>query len=83
MEKVVKQLEEAGITLVKFDCGYYLIALPVLYEEHEEHTIRWLLKFTRLYIILDRFHGYNLIGTKDGEVKYFRTISELIEYVKK
>ena len=66
MEQVVKQLEEAGILVRKYECNYFWIRVDL-----------------KDWLILDRFQGYELIGAWPGEVKYFRTISELIEYVKK
>lgn len=70
MEKVVKELKKEGITVRKFECGYVYIAVPNMTG-------------MKRYLILNKFHGYELIAEHPGEVKYFRTISELIEYVKK
>ena len=43
----------------------------------------WIRVDLKTWLILYKFQGFDLIGAFPGEVKYFRTISELIEYVKK
>ena len=73
MEQVVKELESAGITVRRFTCEYLIIYFYKFKEKGE----------FKVYIILNKFHGFELIPPFPGEVKYFRTISELIEYVKK
>lgn len=77
MEKVVNELEAAGITVKRFTCDYMAIIYMPLPRLSNYETI------VKMYLILNKFHGFELIPPFPGEVKYFRTIGELIEYVKK
>jgi hypothetical protein len=41
-----------------------------------------IIKADRVYLILDKFYGYDLIPPEGEECKAFRSIDEIVEYLK-